>query len=134
MGSGCFRSIIREVGLGVSHDPGHGGDDDDGRVLVVWCGLQEWKECDGAEEDGCDIGVIRLVPFVAVLGPEIGFHLRGIGSVGEAFGASDASGGDKERKVLLFAFDGFAKRFQIGFGGDVAGSNGDDLPIEIGVG
>lgn len=61
-------------------------------------------------------------------------HLGGVGAVGVGFWAGNSCGGDEEGEVFLFGFDLGDEFFEVLFGGDVAGADGDDLTVEIGVG
>ena len=134
MGGGGFGGVVAEVRLRVADHAGHAADDDDGTGLGFGCGGEEGQEGEGAEVDGCDVGGVRFVPVVDGFGPELRFHLSGVGCVRVAFGAGDSCGGDKKGEVFLFGFYLGDEVLEVLFGGDVAGADGDDLTVEMGVG
>lgn len=60
---GALGGVVGEVALGVAHEPGHAGDDDDGcgpggvgSVGVFGGGLEEGEEGEGGEVNGGDVG------------------------------------------------------------------------------
>lgn len=131
MGCGGFGSVVREVRLRLAHQSTHAGDYNDGGGLVCRRCLQEGQHRNGGEVDGGDVGVVRLVPRVNALLPELVFHFLGIRRVGVSLWARDASGGDEKGEVLLLLGEVGCQLLQVVLIGDVARANGDDLAVEI---
>ena len=86
------------MALGLAHEAAHGGDDDDGGVLVAGgvrgC-LEEGKEGKGGEVNACDVCVEDGGPVGdAFARPELLLEVGGGGGVGPYFGAGDAGTSD----------------------------------------
>ena len=90
--------IVREVVLRVTHDAAHRGGGDDGwREMAEFFagGLEHGEEANGREEDGCDVRVVHVVPFLcALVLPERGLEGRCIGFIERSLGTVDTGIGD----------------------------------------
>jgi len=89
--------------------------------------LEEREAGHGGEVDGCHVGVVGRIPFLAGLGiPKVRLQSARGGGIGDTFGTGDAGGGDKKGEVFFFGGDFFDHFFEGVFRGYVRG-DGDDL-------
>lgn len=96
------------------HHARHATDDDDAARQGLGGALQQRQEGHDREEDGGDVGVVRGVPVVDRLLPQVRPHLVRVAGVRVPLGARDAGRRDHERQVLFPRLDLFRQLLEVG--------------------
>lgn len=122
-----FGGVVAEMRLRVPHHARHAADDDDAARQVRRGALQQRQERHDREEHGRDVRVVRGVPVVDGLLPQVRAHLVRVAGVRVALGAGHARGRDDQRQVLLARLDFLCEFLEVGLGRHVAGADGDDF-------